>query len=43
MRREETVVNERSTACHGINFVLDLNQKVLKGLVLSSNFGKQTL
>ena len=37
MQRERTVVNERSTACHGADLVLDLNQKVLKFLVFLSN------
>ena len=37
MRREGTVVNDRSTASHGVNLVLDLNQKVLKFLVFLSN------
>ena len=37
MQREGTVVNGRSTACHGLNFVLDVNQKVLKFLVVLSN------
>ena len=37
MQMEETVVNGRSTACHRLKLVLDLNQKVLKFLVFSSN------
>ena len=37
MQREGTVVNGRSTVCHGLNLVLDLNQKVLKFLVFLSN------
>ena len=37
MQIEGTVVNGRSTACHGLNLVLDLNQKVLSFLVLLSN------
>ena len=37
MLREETLVNERSTACHGVNLDFDLNQKMLKFLVFSFN------
>ena len=37
MQKEGTVVNERSTACHGINLVLDLNRKVLKFFVFLAN------
>ena len=37
MQKEGAVVNGRSTGCHGVNLVLDLNQKVLKFLVLLSN------
>ena len=37
MQKEGTVVNGRSTVCHGVNLVLDLNQKVLKFLVFLSN------
>ena len=37
MQRKRTVVNERITACHGVNLVLDLKQKMLKFLVLFSN------
>ena len=38
MQRERTVANGRSTSCHGLNLVLDLNQKVLnKVLVFLSN------
>ena len=37
MQKEGTVVNERNTACHGVNLVLDLNQKVLKFFVFLSN------
>ena len=37
MQRERTLVNGRSTACHGLNLILDLNQKVLKSLVFLSN------
>ena len=37
MQREGTTVNGRSTACHGVNLVLDLNQKVLNFLVFLSN------
>ena len=31
------MANRRSTACHGLNLVLDLNQKLLKFLVFLSN------
>ena len=37
MQRERTVVNGRSSACQGVNLVLDLNQKLLKFLVFLSN------
>ena len=37
MQMEGTVVNGRSTAYHGLNLVLDLNQKVLKFFVFLSN------
>ena len=37
MQKEGTVVNGRSAACHGINLVLNLNQKVLKFLVFFSD------
>ena len=37
MQKEGTVVNGRSPACHGINLVLNLNQKVLKFLVFFSD------
>ena len=37
MQREGAVTNGRSTACHGLNLVLDLHQKVLKFLVFLSN------
>ena len=37
MQREGTVVNGRTTRCHGINQVRDLNQKVLKFLAFLSN------
>ena len=37
LQGEKTVVDERSTACHGLNLVFDLNQKVLKFLVFLSN------
>ena len=37
MQRVRTVVNERSTACHGIDLVLDLKQTELKFLVFLSN------
>ena len=37
IHREGTVVNGRSTACHGLTLVLDLNQKVLNILVFLSN------
>ena len=37
MQREGTVANGKSTACHGLNLVLDLNRKVLKFLVVLSN------
>ena len=37
MQREGTVVNERSTACYGLNLALHLNQKVFKFLVFLSN------
>ena len=37
MQREGTLVKERSTGYHGINLVLDLNQKVIKFLVFLSN------
>ena len=37
MQREGAVVNGRSAACHGVNSVLDLNQKVSKFLVFLSN------
>ena len=37
MKREGTVVNRMSTACHEVNLVLDLSQKVLKFLVFLSN------
>ena len=33
----ETLVNGRSTTCHGFNLVLDLNQMVLKLLVFLSS------
>ena len=33
MLREGTVTNGRNTTCHGLNLVLDLNQKVLQFLV----------
>ena len=32
MQREEAMVKGKSTACHGLNLVLELNQKVLKFL-----------
>ena len=35
MLREGTVVNGGSTACHGLNLVLDLNQKGVKVFSLS--------
>ena len=39
MQRRGTLVNGRSTACHGPNLIRDLNQKVLKFLFfLSSSF-----
>ena len=34
---ERTVENGRSTACHGLNLVLDLNQKLLNFLVFLSS------
>ena len=37
MQIEGTVVNRRSTTCHGLNLVLDLNENVLKFLVFLSN------
>ena len=37
MQREGTEVNGRITAYHGLDLVLDLNQKVLKFLVFLSN------
>ena len=37
IQSEGTVVNGRSTVCHGLNLVLDLNQKVLKLLFFLSN------
>ena len=37
MQREGTVVNGRSTVCHGVNLVLDSIQKVLTFLVFLSN------
>ena len=37
MQRERAVVNGRSSACQGVNLVLDLNQKLLKFLVFLSN------
>ena len=37
MQTGGTVVNGRSTAYHGLNLVLDLNQKVLKFLVFLFN------
>ena len=37
MQKEGILVNGRSAACHGINLVLDLNQKVLNFLVFLSN------
>ena len=37
MQIEGTVVNKRSTVCHGVNLVLDLNQKVLNILAFLSN------
>ena len=37
IQSEGTVVNARSTVCHGLNLVLDLNQKVLKLLFFLSN------
>ena len=37
MQKEGTIVNGRSAACHGLDLVLDLNQKVLNFLVFLSN------
>ena len=37
IQRERKVVNGRSTLCHGLNLVLDLNQKMLKFLAFLSN------
>ena len=37
MQREGKSVNERNTACHGVNLVLDLNQKLSKSLVVLFN------
>ena len=37
MQKEGTVVNGRSAAEHGVNLVVDLNQKMLKFLVFISN------
>ena len=37
MQREGTETNGRSAACHGLSLVLDLNQKVLKFLVILPN------
>ena len=37
MQREGAVVNVSSTACHGLNLVLDLNQKT-KGVKVFSLF-----
>ena len=34
MQREGKLVNERNTECHGVNLVLDLNQKLSKSLVV---------
>ena len=36
-REKGKVENGRSAVCHGVNFVLDLNQKVLKFLVFLSS------
>ena len=36
MHREGTVVTVRSTLCHGVNLVLDLNQEVLKFILFLS-------
>lgn len=37
MQKKGTVVNGRSTACHKLKLVLDLNEQVLEILVLLSN------
>ena len=37
MEREGAVMNRKSTACHGLDLVFDLNQKVLKFLVFLFN------
>ena len=37
VQKEKTMVNGGSTACHGVNLVLELNPKVLKDLAFSFN------
>ena len=43
MQREGTVADKKSTACHELNVILDLNQKVLKILAFLSNSSRYLL
>ena len=39
MHKKETIVNRKSTACHGINLVLDLDQNKLNVLAWGAILG----